>query len=67
MISAIKPHFGDDGTFWMSFQDFVQNYRALNVCKVSDWEEVRVKGEFTVKLSDFDHCARSKHFYELTV
>ena len=67
MIQAIKPEFGDDGTFWMSFQDFIKNFRALNVCKVSDWDEVRVKGEFTSKLSEFDTCVRSKFFYELSV
>ena len=67
MIQAIKPEFGDDGTFWMGFQDFVANFRALNVCKVSDWDEVRVKGEFSSKLSEFDQCVRSKYFYELSV
>lgn len=52
MVASIKPEFGDDGTFWMSFKDFCVHFRALNVCKVSDWEEVRVKGEFTSKISD---------------
>jgi hypothetical protein len=52
MVAAIKPEFGDDGTFWMSFKDFCVHFRALNVCKVSDWEEVRVKGEFTSKISE---------------
>ena len=54
MKQAINPVFGDDGTFWMSFQDFVANFRALNVCKVADWDEVRVKGEFTTKIAEFD-------------
>ena len=67
MIAAIKPEFGDDGTFWMSFQDFVKNFRALNVCKVADWEEIRVKGELTTKLSDFDCVPRSKYVYEVKV
>ena len=65
MVQAIKPVFGDDGTFWMSFQDFVSNFRALNVCKVADWDEVRVKGEFTTKLSEFDELVRSRYFYEV--
>lgn len=65
MISAIKPEFGDDGTFWMSFKDFTQNYRALNVCKVSDWEEIRVKGEFSNKIGDLDNVARSRFYYEI--
>lgn len=65
MIDAIKPEFGDDGTFWMSFKDFTNNFRALNVCKVSDWEEIRVKGEFTTKVTDLDHLPRSRFFYEI--
>jgi calpain-15 len=46
-IQAINPVFGDDGTFWISFKDFIQHFRTINVCKVGDWEEVRVKGVFT--------------------
>lgn len=65
MVAAIKPVFGDDGTFWMSFKDFTVNFRALNVCKVSDWEEVRVKGEFSSKISDQDNLVRSRFYYEI--
>lgn len=67
MKQAINPVFGDDGTFWMAFKDFSQQFRALNVCKVSDWEEVRVKGEFTTKLSPTDTQVRSKYYYDLFV
>lgn len=67
MIASIKPVFGDDGTFWMSFKDFIANFRALNVCKVSDWEEVRVKGEFTSKLAESDQNIRSRFYYEINV
>jgi len=51
----------------MSFQDFNQQFRALNVCKVGDWEEVRVKGEFTTRLSTYDSSIKSRYFYELSV
>lgn len=67
MIAALNPVFGDDGTFWMSFKDFVTNFRALNVCKVSDWEEIRVKGEFSAKVCDFDNLVRSKYIYEIQI
>lgn len=67
MISALNPEFGDDGTFWMSFKDFIQNFRALNVCKVKDWEEIRVKGEFSTKVCDYDNLARSKYIYEVKI
>jgi len=68
MIQAFKPALSDtDGTFWMCFTDFISFFRSLNVCKVNDWEEVRVKGEFTTKLSEFDSCFRSKFYYEVSV
>ena len=67
MIDAIKPVFGDDGDFWMSFKDFKDNFRALNVCKVSDWEEIRIKGEFTNNLNPIDSLARSKYYYEIQI
>jgi calpain-15 len=46
-IQSIQPVFGDDGTFWMCFQDFHTHFTSVSVCKVRDWEEVRVKCEFT--------------------
>lgn len=68
MIEAIKPEFGDDGTFWMNFKDFKDNFRALNVCKVADWEEIRIKGEFSTKLAgSIDSLARSRFYYEIQV
>jgi calpain-15 len=60
MVAALNPVFGDDGTFWMSFADFARHFKTLNVCKVSDWEEVRVKGEFR-------SGGASRYFYELSV
>jgi hypothetical protein len=56
----------------MCFSDFVQNFKSLNVCKVSDWEEVRVKGEFTNLSAHLEEgstlgALRSKFYYELTV
>jgi calpain-15 len=58
----------DDGTFWMNFKDFSDNFKALNVCKVYEYQEVRIKGEFTNQLcNDLDTQIRSKFYYELKV
>lgn len=66
-VEAVRPEFGDDGTFWMSFEDFTEQFRALNVCKVNDWEEVRVKGEFTNNDGKSRQSLHSKYIYEVTV
>lgn len=38
MVEAINPVLdSEDGTFWMSFEDFVKYFRSLNVCRVRNW------------------------------
>jgi len=48
MIELLKPNLEDDndGSFWMSFADFVTNFRSVNVCRVKNWDELRLKGKF---------------------
>lgn len=47
MIKAFNPVLDDDdGTFWMSFDDFVANFDSLDVCRVSNWDELRIRGRF---------------------
>ena len=26
----------DDGTFWMNYEDFIENFKRIQVCKVDD-------------------------------
>jgi hypothetical protein len=47
MIDIFKPKFDvDDGSFWMSYNDFIGNYESLDVCRVRNWDEVRIRGRF---------------------
>lgn len=59
-----------DGTFWMSFDDFTVHFRALNVCRVKNWEEIRIKGKF-IRVQDIDdpdiEVILSKWYYSLDV
>lgn len=55
MIDAVKPNLeGNDGTFWMCFKDFVENFDSLDVCRVRNWDEVRIRGRF-VRFADSDN------------
>lgn len=54
MIEAIKPTFGNDGTFWMSFKDFCTHFELLNICKITEYQEKRFKCEFEIKMNQFD-------------
>ena len=47
IIEALDVKFGDDGDFWMAFEDFITHYSGVNVCKICDWQEIRVKGSFS--------------------
>jgi len=40
--------------FYMSFKDFVQHFETLDVCRVRNWDEVRVRGRF-VRYADKDN------------
>ena len=46
-LEAIQPNFdAKDGSFWMSYQDFFRYFTSITVCKVDNWNEVRLKGIF---------------------
>jgi calpain-15 len=60
-----------DGTFWMSFQDFIKYFRCLNVCRVRNWQENRIRGKF-IRITEKDNeeaseQVLSKWFYEFSV
>jgi len=47
MIEVFKPSFDSkDGTFWMSYEDFFKYFNSITVCKVSNWNELRLRGKF---------------------
>ena len=57
----------DDGTFWMSYEDFIKHFSAVNVCKVRNSNEIRMKGKF-VRVEDSEGLPNqvvSKWFYYL--
>jgi calpain-15 len=58
----------DDGSFWMSYEEFLSYFRSVSICKVKNWDEVRIKGKF-VKVQDVDdpnmEIALSKWYYSI--
>jgi len=61
----------DEGnTFWMSFSDFLSNFKALNICCVKNWQELRIKGKF-IRVQDMDNpnieVVFSKWYYNVEI
>ena len=50
MKSLFNPDLdAHDGTFWMSYADFIKHYNAVNVCRVDSYYEARLRGKFERK------------------
>ncbi len=61
----------DEGnTFWMSFNDFLTYFQALNICCVKNWQELRIKGKF-IRVQDMDNpnieVVFSKWYYNVEI
>lgn len=57
-----------DGTFWISYQDVLKNFKTLNVCRIKNWDEVRIKGKY-IRVQDIDdpnvEIVISKWYYSI--
>eukprot|EP00040_Diaphanoeca_grandis_P027373 m.155703 g.155703 ORF g.155703 m.155703 type:complete len:1003 (+) comp30951_c0_seq1:152-3160(+) len=48
---------GEDGMFWISFDDFVRYFATVDVCQINrKWDSVRLKGEFPQNAQDICTC-----------
>lgn len=70
-ISALNPVFDErDGGFWMCWEDFLEKFVSLNVCKVKPWQEMRFKGKFIRVVEEEDQekdWVLSKFIYNFRV
>lgn len=60
----------NDGAFWMSFNDFTNLFDSLDVCRVANWNELRLRGRF-IRYNDMmdpeNEVVVSKWIYALEV
>lgn len=65
MIDEFQPVLEDnDGSFWMCLEDFIEKFRAINYCKIENFNEVRLKGKFIKgSTKDGSDSVLSKFYY----
>lgn len=60
----------EDMTFWMSNLEAVSYFKSLNVCRVQNWNEIRIKGKF-LRVQDIEQtqieAVLSKWYYQVEV
>jgi len=66
----IKYPEDDENVFWMSFEDTIERFACLNVCKAVNMHEIRIKGKF-LRIQDvedpFLEVVISKWYYSVEV
>ena len=65
-----NQHEDQETSVWLSFEEFQNNFEYLNVCKIQNWQELRIKGKY-VRIQDIDNpnveIVMSKWYYAVEV
>ena len=60
----------DEGTFWVSLDEYMSKFDSLVTCRTFEWSEIRVKGKF-IRVKESEGSDRekvmTKFFYKLHV
>ena len=64
MKAELNPVLDDnDGTFWMCYQDFIKQFNGVNICRVDNYHEARIKGTFERNLVGEQEWVSSKSYF----
>ena len=59
-----------DGSFWISWDNFLENFESITVCKIAGWHELRLKGKFVKGIDQANHNINhfcSRWYYEIEI
>ena len=67
----IKPDLdNNDGSFWISYKHFLENFETINVCMTRGWQELKLKGKFIKSIDEdnnkIEHFC-SRWYYQMDV
>ena len=55
----------DDGTFWMSYEDFCLQFASVYICKLyNDWHKVKVSGAWSVRADTAAGCMNNNEWFK---
>ncbi|KRX00369.1 hypothetical protein PPERSA_10868 [Pseudocohnilembus persalinus] len=71
-ISNLDPVLdGSDASFWIQFEDFLNEFQGINVIKIHNWNEIRLNGRFLrCQQEENDsniETVQSKYYYQFEV
>lgn len=71
LINKIQPNLeAADGSFWISYKHFLENFETVTVCLTRGWQELKLKGKFIKSIDDdnkkIEHFC-SRWYYQVDV
>ena len=71
ILKTVQPDFElNKDHCWISWQNFLLNFEEINVCKVSGWNELNMRGKFVTLVNGVDDTIKrfsSNTYFKLTV
>jgi len=65
MKSFLKYSNVDDGTFWMSYEDFCHQFANVYICKLyNDWHKVKVRGAWSKVADTAAGCMNNNEWFK---
>ena len=64
MKSLLNYVNADDGSFWMSFEDFCNQFRNVYICKLhNDWHKVKLSGMWSIGNGTACGCTNNNNWF----
>lgn len=65
MKSFLKYSNVDDGTFWMSYEDFCLQFANVYICKLyNDWHKAKLRGAWSISADTAAGCMNNNEWFK---
>ena len=64
MKALLKYVNADDGSFWMTFEDFCNQFDQLYICKLhNDWHNIKLTGSWSISNNTAGGCSNNTNWF----